>query len=145
MKDSNFYENESDVEALVRGFEDCTTRAADFTHGAHLTVALWYLRRSGMATATGMMRESLLRFIKHHHEQGYNETITVFWLRVVQSFLEKAHARGAEGRSMTELANALMATYNDSRLIYDYYSKELLKTQAAKETFVEPDVRPLDF
>lgn len=139
----HLYENESEVERVVLGFEDCTTRPSDFTHGAHLTVALWYLRRSGIREATAMMREGLLRFLNHYKEHGYNETITVFWLRVAQSFMEAAPA--GDGRSLTELANELTAACNDSRLIYDYYSKELLSTQAAKDTFVEPDLRPLDF
>ena len=145
MRDADLYASESEVEGVVRGFEDCTTSPSDFTHGAHLTVALWYLKRSGIMSATAMMRESLLRFINHYQKQGYNETITVFWLRVVQRFMEEAHAGGSGGRSVTELANRLTAAYHDSRLIYDYYSKELLATQAAKASFVEPDLRALDF
>jgi hypothetical protein len=141
----NLYANELEIERVVRGFEDCETRPEDFTHGAHLTVALWYLNRLGMSEATAKMRRNLLRFINHYKEQGYNETITVFWLRVVRRFMEASTAGEAGGRSMTEMANELTANYNDSRLIYDYYSKELLSTQAAKAEFVEPDLRPLDF
>ncbi|HVG33998.1 MAG TPA: hypothetical protein VM911_12995 [Pyrinomonadaceae bacterium] len=141
----NLYANDGEIERVVRGFEDCETKPSDFTHAAHLTVALWYLNGLGMSDATTKMRENLLRFINHYKEQGYNETITVFWLRVVQSFMKAALAGGAGGRSMTEMANELTANYNDSRLIYDYYSKELLSTQAAKAEFVEPDLRPLDF
>jgi predicted transcriptional regulator len=140
----HLYANESEVESVVRGFEDCETQPSDFTHAAHLTVALWYLTQSGMSEAATKMRAHLLRFINHYKEQGYNETITVFWLRVVQSFM-KAAPTGVGGRSVTELANELTASYNDSRLIYDYYSKELLSTQAAKADFVEPDLRLLDF
>ena len=142
----NLYADESEVERVVRGFEDCETRPEDFTHAAHLTVALWYLNSSGMPEATTKMRDSLLRFINHYKEQGYNETITVFWLRVVRRFMEASPAEGeAKGRSMTEMANELAANYNDSRLIYNYYSKERLSTQEARADFVEPDLRPLDF
>jgi hypothetical protein len=144
----HLYANESEVERVVRGFEDCETQPADFTHAAHLTVALWYLNSLGMPEATIKMRTHLLRFLNHYKEQCYNETITIFWLRVVQSFMKAAPAAGEEGmkgRFVTEMANELTATYNDSRLIYDYYSKELLSTQAAKADFVEPDLRPLDF
>jgi hypothetical protein len=145
MRDASFYDNESEVERVVRGLEDCTTSPSDFTHGAHLTVALWYLRRSGTREATTSMRESLRRFLNHYHEHGYNETITVFWLRVVRRFIEEATAGDGAGRSTTELANELTATYQDSRLIYDYYSKERLSTQVAKANFIEPDLRALDF
>jgi hypothetical protein len=96
-----------------------------------------------MASATERMRAGLFRFLAHYKERGYNETITVFWLRVVRHFMEEASA--GEGRSMTEQANELTATYRDSRLIYDYYSKELLSTEEAKVGWVEPDLRSLDF
>lgn len=145
---NNLYADEREVEGVVRGFEDCQTRPEDFTHAAHLTVALWYLNSLGMREATTKMRENLLRFINHYKEQGYNETMTVFWLRVVRSFMEatrSAIGAGVGGRSLAEMANELAANYNDSRLIYNYYSKELLATQAAKEDFVEPDLQPLDF
>lgn len=144
----NLYQNEGEVERVVRGFEDCETRPEDFTHAQHLTVALWYLKESGIREATAKMRENLRRFINHYREQGYNETITVFWLKLVQSFIEVTPATGSGGSgdcSMKEMANELAASYNDSRLIYNYYSKELLATQAAREDFVEPDLRPLDF
>jgi hypothetical protein len=135
------YESADEVEAVVRGFEACTTSPSEFSHQAHLTVALWYLTRLTTEEATARMRESLLRFINHHGEQGYNETITIFWLKVVGKFLDAAPTRS----SLTELANELTGTYNNSRLIFDYYSKELLSSPEAKLYCAEPDLRPLDF
>jgi hypothetical protein len=137
----NIYVNEDEVEAVVRGFEACTTPPTDFKHHSHLTVALWYLRRLGMKEATAHMRESLFRFINHHGAQGYNETITIFWLRLVGRFLD---GRPPES-SMLELANELTDAYKDSRLIFEYYSRELLSSPEAKARWVEPDLRPLDF
>ena len=64
-----------------------------------------------------------------HHEhdlQIYNETITVFWVRRVQSFL-------------------LVEAFNNPRIIFDYYSKEHLMSDAARRSWQEPDLQPLDF
>jgi hypothetical protein len=137
----SLYANAAEVEAVVRNFEACATPPEEFKHHAHLTVALWYLSRLSMTDATARMRESLFRFLDHHKEQGYNETITIFWLKVVRNFLDGQ----PETRNLTELANELAATYGDSRLIFDYYSKGLLASKEAKHRWVEPDVRSLDF
>ncbi len=138
----NLYRNADEVWVVVGNFEACTTLPAEFTHEAHLTVALWYLSRLSMMDATERMRDGLFRFLNHYNERGYNETITVFWLKLVQSFLA---GKTNSSRSITEMANELAATYNNSRLIFDYYSKELLASEEAKDNWVEPDLRPLDF
>ena len=138
----SLYQSADEVESVVRDFEACTTLPSEFTHQAHLTVALWYLSRLSVTEAAERMREGLFRFLNHYGERGYNETITIFWLKVVQSFLA---GTTSASRSMTELANELTADYNNSRLIYDYYSKELLASEEAKDNWVEPDLRPLDF
>jgi len=136
------YHNADEVEAIVRGLEACTIGPAEFKHQAHLTVALWYLSRLSHAEASARMRESLFRFINHHGEQGYNETMTIFWLKLVGRFLDRVQpGRG----SIAELANELALTYRDSRLIFDYYSRELISSPAAREGWVEPDLKPLDF
>jgi len=137
----SLYANAAEVESVVRNFEACTTPPEEFKHHAHLTVALWYLSRLSMTDATALMRESLFRFLDYHKEHGYNETITVFWLKVVRNFLDGQ----PETRNLTGLANEMAATYGDSRLIFDYYSKELLASKEAKHGWVEPDVRSLDF
>lgn len=138
----NLYRNAYEVESVVRNFEACTTPPAEFTHEAHLTVALWYLSRLSLTDATERMRDGLFRFLNHYNERGYNETITVFWLKVVRNFLA---GTTNSSRSITEIANELAATYNNSRLVFDYYSKELLASEEAKDKWVEPDLRPLDF
>lgn len=137
----SLYESSAEIVAVVRNFEACTTPATEFKHHAHLTVALWYLYGSSMADATARMRESLFRFLNHHKAHGYNETITIFWLKLVRSFL----AGAPPSSHLLELANELTATYRDSSLIFDYYSKELIASQEAKDGWVEPDLRPLDF
>jgi hypothetical protein len=112
---NNLYRSADEVESVVRDFEACTTLPSEFTHQAHLTVALWYLSRLSIQDATERMRKGLFRFLDHYKERGYNETITVFWLKLVHSFLAGTINTSAS-RSLTELANELTANYNNSRL-----------------------------
>jgi hypothetical protein len=131
-----------EIEQLVESFESCTVAAAEFDHGAHLAVALWYLSEFPAPLAEERMRAGLRRYTKHHNAEAmYNETITLFWLKLVRHFL----ARADSTRPLAERANALLATYGSSKLAFEYYSRELIQTPEAKASWVEPDLKPLDF
>jgi hypothetical protein len=135
------FRSAAEIEILVQKFESCQLSLAEFKHREHLTVALWYLSGLTVREAIERMREGLQRFISHHGETGYHETITVFWLKVVRGFLEGTGA----ARPLPELANELLETQGHSRLINDYYSRELISSEGARRTWVEPDVKPFDF
>ena len=137
------YESLEEMEAVVRGFESCRTAPSEFTHTAHLTVALWYLSSLTVPLAAERMRAGLYRFLDHHglgHEK-YNETITLFWLKLMRKALD---AEGIKG-SLVERANEVIAQFGDSRLIFDYYSREHIFSEEAKSGWVEPDLKLLDF
>ena len=138
-----FYQSPDEIEAVVRGFESCALQPSDLDHGAHLTVALWYLSRLTDAEATDRMRAGLYRFLDHHGigREKYNETITLFWIKRVRRFLDDADI----ARSLADLANEAIALFGDSRLAFDYYSKERINSEPAKSSWVEPDIKPLDF
>jgi hypothetical protein len=135
------YKSAEEIEILVRKFESCELPLAEFKHRAHLIVALRYQSSLTEREATERMREGLLRFISHHGETGYHETMTLFWLKIVRRFLEEAGA----GCSLHILANQLIEARGNSRLIFDYYSKDLIASEEARRTWVEPDLKPLDF
>ncbi|HJR07992.1 MAG TPA: hypothetical protein VJ842_12090 [Pyrinomonadaceae bacterium] len=136
------YEDTREIERLVESFETCVVPPAEFKHGAHLTVALWYLTTLPAPEAAACMREGLRRYTKHNNaEAAYNETITLFWLKLVGRFLERTD----DSRPLAVRANELLATYNNSQLVFEYYSRDLIQTPEAKESWVEPDLKPLDF
>lgn len=138
-----FYANDEEVLEELRRFESCELAPDDFKHRTHLTVALCYLLRASDADALEQMRRSLGRYIKTHNitPMLYHETITVFWLRRVRAFIERAGA----GRTLKWLANALPEACSDKRLVQEYFSKELIDSEIARNAWVEPDLRPLDF
>jgi hypothetical protein len=132
-----------EVEALVREFEGCTLEPDSFTHPAHLAVAMFYLSRMDADAAAERVRGGLHRLLAHYGLTGYNETITLFWLRRVESFLRE---RGQAGeRPFVELLDELIERYGASCLVFDYYTRECLMSEAARASRVEPDVKPLDF
>src|SRR6185295_1546081 len=110
------YGSEEELEAVVRGFESCATPPAEFTHASHLIVALCYLRGSRLAVAQAAerMRAGLYRYLDHNDvdRQKYNETITLFWLKRVRGFLDRADA----ARPTAELASEMIELCGDAKL-----------------------------
>lgn len=141
----NYYQSEDEIEAVVKGFENCTLPDSQFKHAEHLTVALSYLQRLRLTVeeATTRLREALYRYLDHYAEdrQAYNETITLFWIKIVNSFLKRTDT----ARPIEDICNELIESFGNSNLIYDYFSREHLLSKEAKTAWVEPDVKPLDF
>ena len=141
-QETKCFEETREIERLVESFESCTVAPAEFGHGAHLAVALWYLSQLPAPLAEERMRAGLHRYTAHHNAEAmYNETVTLFWLKLVRRFLERADAE----RPLAERANELVTTYDSSKLVFEYYSRALVQTPQAKASWVEPDLKPLDF
>ena len=138
---SSYFEREDELEAIVRGLEMCSTGIDDFPHRHHLVVATWYLNNSTVPEALSKMRNSILNFLKHHGITGkYNETITLFWIIMVENRLKEL----AAGTSLVGRTNAVIETLGDSRLMFEYYSKELLWSEKAISGWVHPDLKILE-
>lgn len=138
----NAYENDADVLEVVRRFESCEYAPGDFGHKLHLTVALVYLIDSSYSEALERMRLGLRRFIGHHKLSGvYHETLTVFWVRRVRAFVEQSDRT----RGLTRLANDLNDACANSRLVFDYYTKERIDSDKARAYWLDSDLKPLDF
>jgi hypothetical protein len=138
------YKSLEEVEQVVRGFESCQLPPSEFTHAAHLTVALWYLSSgSTVMEAADLMRAGLFRFLDHHapDRQKYNETITLFWIKLIRGFLNDRETEG----SLLDAANEISESFGSSQLIFDYYSRGHLFSEEAKAGWVEPDLKPLEF
>jgi hypothetical protein len=137
------YKSIAEIQDVVKKFEACVFSPTEFNHRAHLTVAFWYLTQMPILEAESHMRAGLRRFLRHHLGglQAYNETITLFWLRRVRGFID------AQGSNLPPiaLANEMLDAFDDSKIIFRYYSKELLVCDAVRTRWIEPDLQRLDF
>lgn len=143
--DRKAYRSVAGIRELVGRFEACTQPAAEFGHREHLLVGLWYVAQlASEEAAADEMRAGLRRFLAHHGQdpQIYHETITRFWMKRVGALFTSG--TGA-GNSLHETAERLEAECGDAEEIYRYYSRELLATEAARQAWVRPDLRPFDF
>jgi hypothetical protein len=135
------YKSEAEIKAVVSGFESCLTAKEEFSHQSHVTVAVWYLHHSTLEQATDSMRAGLFRFLDHHGlgRLKYHETLTVFWVRVIGNEMKGL----SPDLSLLQLANTIIEKLSDSRLPFDYYSRELLMSEAARNGWVLPDLKDL--
>ena len=143
--DTTKFRTTGEVLSLLRRFDDCTLPRDEWTHAAHLTVALWHLLEYDWAEAVTRVRRGIQRYNAAHGIRttptgGYHETLTLFWMRRVRAFLEEGRN---EARSLVALANDLCAAL-DSRLPLEYYTRERLFSSEARAAWVEPDLKSLD-
>jgi hypothetical protein len=133
------YRDEDEIEEIVRKFEACELALTEFPHVRHLTVAAWYLANLERDEACARMRSGLLKFIGHHQKQGYHETITRFWMELVGSFLRNT----PPSTTLVASVNALLERYSNKEILFRYYSRERVMSEAAKKVWLEPDLRAL--
>lgn len=125
--------------ALTRSLERCEVPNDGFHHASHLRVAWVYLAESPTVDAAGArMASTLRRFASSVGKpEKYHETITMFWIRVL------AAARSA--RAGASLDHVLRADPRllDKDLVLAYYSSERLFSDAARQSWIDPDRQPL--
>ncbi len=133
-----YYQNEEEIEAVVHGFESCTTAKEDFKHRNHLTVAVWYLSDSSVTEAFPRMRDGLFSFLDHHGvgREKYHETLTIFWLKLVQGVISQLPPE----TSVVDRTNAVLEQLANPRVVLEHYSEASLSSAESKSRWVPPDL-----
>ena len=136
------YRTDEEVNLLVKRFEERTLPKAEWTHVAHLTVGLYYCFHHPFGVAKNLMSDGIYWLNDSHgtpntETSGYHETLTVFWLRTVKEFLESC----GNDESLAQIANALVAEVNDTKLPLNFYSRERLFSVEARLSYVEPNLK----
>ncbi|MGQ0543649.1 MAG: hypothetical protein ACT4O9_17695 [Blastocatellia bacterium] len=134
------YENEAEIYALLRSFEDATVSRADWKHAEHLVVALCYLEKHDLETATEKMRKGIFKLLRNGFgvdltkEMPYHETLTVFWMRTVLAF-----AMLENGSTLVKKANKLVELFNKDYPLR-FYSREVLFSDEARSVYLKGDL-----
>jgi hypothetical protein len=124
---------DAEILTLVDRLERCLLAKEEFHHRDHLVVAAVYLYAAEFESAADRMRASLKRFAEHHGLGGlYHETLTRFWLQQVDLRLDR-------NQCLAESARRIQEQLNDKNLVFEYYSRERIESQEAREKWVHPD------
>ena len=111
---ADYFNTEQEIEAVVSGFENCTTNKEEFTHLSHLTVATYYLRNSTPEESFEKMRSGLLRFLKHHgiNSAKYSDRVTWAWIEQICQVCQLTN----QDSSLVEIVNSVVAHLGHSRI-----------------------------
>lgn len=124
---------------LARALERCEIPNEEFPHASHLRVACVYLSECASANeASERMAAALRRFAASVGKADkYHETITVFWMRALAA--ARAALPGAGLEDVLHMKPELL----DKDLLLAYYSRQRLFSDAARLSWVPPDLQPL--
>ena len=129
---------DAEILTLVDRLERCLLARNEFHHRDHLAVAVVYLCAGDFASALDRMRASLTRFAGHHGVTGlYHETLTSFWLRQVETRLDRSAC-------LRESVHKIQQQLSDKELPFRYYRREVLNSAEAKAKSMEPDLKPAE-
>jgi putative acetyltransferase len=130
---------------LVKAWEALSLPFDQWTHRAHVKVALTYLRRHSFPEALAKMRLGVKAFnarnaVPENLTRGYNETTTHSFMHLI---LATMRAYGSfptpDGDSFCDTHPQLMTRH----CLRHFYSPEQRMHPLAKTQFVEPDLAPL--
>jgi len=135
----------TEIDALITRFEAQKLPRKEWTHGAHLVVAIWYNSHYETEQAINLVRTNITNHnasvgTPNTDTEGYHETITLFWMRVAKRFLQ-LHAFD----SIAEACNALISSkWGTSNYPLEFYSTKALFSVHARHNWVDPDLKKLE-
>jgi hypothetical protein len=109
-----------------------------FGHREHVELAWTYLRSAPVEQAKEAMSRAVGHLAHQHGAEGkYNETMTHAWVHLVA-----VHAGSSHANSFAEFIaeNPILL---DQGLLSGHYRPGLLRSDAARSGWVDPDLRPL--
>lgn len=136
------FASDAEVDALVYGFESGSLLPSEFSHQAHMAVALSYVSQMPEEMALGRMRAYVQKFATAHGKsQLYHETLTVFWMRLL------SHLSGVYQVDLPlwTRINLIIDRWGSRLPVEAHYSPELIRSEAARSQWVPPDRLPLPF
>lgn len=141
MKTKGFA-NDEEVAALVDAFENATIPSSEFTHLAHIAVALSYLNEMLADEALERMRENIRAFAARHGVSDlYHETLTTFWMRLLDHVANNHY----QDMPLWRRINLIVGRWGTARPVEVHYSRELIKSKTARQQWVPPDRLPIPF
>ncbi len=133
------YETENEIREVIENFESCTVARGSWDHPEHLILAFHYLSQYDFETALSKMRGGLFKLLASFEidltqEMPYHETITVFWMKTEYNFLKSRSINKLSAPLIQELIEKFDKDYP-----LEFYTRELLFSDAARAKYIEPD------
>lgn len=140
MKNMQLFQSDQEIETLIEKFNTCSLPAEAWTHEAHLAMGVWYLRQYTLTQAMLLVRQRIILFNSSvggsvGFERGYHETLTWFWLKTIDAFLNEY---GRE-KALLDTCNAFLESPRaDRNRALLFYQKEEVMSLEARAMLVYP-------
>lgn len=134
------YQSEAEITTLFERFCSRTLEKEKWTHAAHLTVGLYFLKQFEKFEATCRMKSGIVSYNlsvggENTGSGGYHETMTIFWMEVLHFYV-----REFPEYSLPALCNRfLQSPLADKKLPFYFYDQELLMSPLYRSRYVAPD------
>jgi hypothetical protein len=117
-------------------------------HRQHVRLAYLYLRTLPFDEAAKRIRDGIMAHNAAHGvpdgpTSGYHETMTIAWLRLVQTIMAEYAQGEGEGEPSSDAFCDAHPELLEKKTLRLFYSKEHFMSALAKKSFVEPDLAPL--
>src|SRR5260221_8148370 len=122
---------------FITAFEQHTL--SEFPHKSHIRMAWLYLRADGWEIGQERIQREIREFAAAlGASRKYHQTITLFWARLVQHAIEH--------ETQIDDFDTFIQNYPfllSSRAISSHYSPMVIQSEEARQSWIEPDLRPL--
>ena len=133
-----------EIDSLVAQFSNKSLPKAEWTHQAHIIVALWHNTHYPFEEALALVRSKIKSYnlsvgTLNTDDAGYHETLTVFWMTITKAFIQ-----AYPSWSLDQVCSQFLQTaYASKNFPFEFYSKELLFTKKARKNWVEGNLKKL--
>lgn len=134
--------SEKELKYIVDGFLNKTLPKSLWTHSAHIIAAIWHLMNFNKEDALCRLRSGIISYNlatggENTGQDGYHETMTIFWWEIISRFLTQ-HSESTFTENCLEFLNSAMA---DKNFPFQFYSRERLLSVTARSMFIKPDLK----
>lgn len=137
--------NKEYIIQLAGKFDNRTLSKEDWTHEAHLTVAIWYLSTFDFFEALCRIKSGII-ILNHVHgtantgRSGYHETLTIFWSKVIHEYISLNREAPVE-----QLVNGFLGSpLANKNLPFEFYEKAILLSSGPRSVYSDPHLKEFD-
>ena len=130
---------EIEIDEFLAAFESGTLPMERWTHAAHLLAGACYVHRLRQSSAVNHMRKCVRRYNeavggKNTATSGYHETITVFWIKVLDALL-----LNAQPIARAKFAALAVERFKSQRdLFRRFYDFDVIASTEARAVWIPP-------
>lgn len=133
------------IEFLVDKFNNQSFLKSEWTHETHLVVGIYFLKNYNFYEAVCRLKSGIILLNKSHQtsntsDGGYHETLTIFWAKIIRTYLELRQANSIEILVNTFLNSSLA----DKELAFKFYDKKRLLSPHYRTFYIKENRLAID-